>query len=103
MKKSVVFVDMFATGSLDATETFNDCSVVHLSDHPAELPCELAGLVERVFALNPSAECRPKAPAKCTVALESIHACAQMCVRGSGEALAFRRGFIVMWAAEFGL
>lgn len=35
MKKSVVFTDMFATGSLDATETFDNCSVVRLSDHPA--------------------------------------------------------------------
>ena len=59
-----------------------------------QLAWELASLVERVFTLNPSAHC--KAPAKCTIARESIHACAQMCARGKSEALAFRRGFIAM-------
>ena len=37
VKKSTVFADMFATGSLDTTETFDGCPVVRLSDHPKDL------------------------------------------------------------------
>ncbi|PIL26539.1 hypothetical protein GSI_12297 [Ganoderma sinense ZZ0214-1] len=37
VKKSAVFADMFAAGSLDATETFEDCPVVRLPDHPDDL------------------------------------------------------------------
>ncbi|KAI1797883.1 hypothetical protein LXA43DRAFT_272262 [Ganoderma leucocontextum] len=37
VKKSAVFADMFAAGSPDATETFDGCPVVHLSDHPEDL------------------------------------------------------------------
>ncbi|PIL26500.1 hypothetical protein GSI_12258 [Ganoderma sinense ZZ0214-1] len=36
-KSSAVFADMFATGSADATETFDGCPVVRLPDHPADL------------------------------------------------------------------
>ena len=36
-KNSAVFADMFATGSADATETFDDCPVVCLPDHPTDL------------------------------------------------------------------
>ncbi|PIL26528.1 hypothetical protein GSI_12286 [Ganoderma sinense ZZ0214-1] len=36
-KNSGVFADMFATGSADATETFDSCPVVRLPDHPADL------------------------------------------------------------------
>ncbi|KAI1795345.1 hypothetical protein LXA43DRAFT_992385 [Ganoderma leucocontextum] len=37
VKKSAVFADMFAAGSLDASETFDGCPVVRLSDHPEDL------------------------------------------------------------------
>ena len=37
IKKSAAFADMFATGTLDATEAFDDCPVVRLSDHPEDL------------------------------------------------------------------
>ncbi|PIL26527.1 hypothetical protein GSI_12285 [Ganoderma sinense ZZ0214-1] len=36
VKKSAVFADMFDTGSLDATETFDGCPVVRLPDHPED-------------------------------------------------------------------
>ncbi|PIL26543.1 hypothetical protein GSI_12301 [Ganoderma sinense ZZ0214-1] len=36
-KVSSVFADMFATGSADATETFDGCPVVRLPDHPKDL------------------------------------------------------------------
>ena len=36
-KHSVVFADMFATATVDAGETFEDCPVVRLSDHPEDL------------------------------------------------------------------
>ena len=36
-KNSAVFADMFATGSADATETFDGCPVVRLPDHPVDL------------------------------------------------------------------
>ena len=37
VKKSVVFADMFATGSPDATESFDNCPIVRLPDHPEDL------------------------------------------------------------------
>ena len=37
IKKSAVFADMFDTGSLDASQMFDGCPVVHLSDHPEDL------------------------------------------------------------------
>ncbi|KAI1795328.1 hypothetical protein LXA43DRAFT_881902, partial [Ganoderma leucocontextum] len=37
MKKSVVFADMFSTGSADATETFDGCPVVCIPDHLEDL------------------------------------------------------------------
>ncbi len=36
-KKSTVFANMFHMGSLDVTETFDGCPVLHLSDHPEDL------------------------------------------------------------------
>ena len=36
-KFSPVFADMFTTGSAGATETFDNCPVVRLADHPEDL------------------------------------------------------------------
>ncbi|PIL26172.1 hypothetical protein GSI_11927 [Ganoderma sinense ZZ0214-1] len=56
VKNSPVFADMFTTGSAGATETFDNCPVVRLADHPQNLrdflqylmPCSALVLVEEV-------------------------------------------------------